>query len=483
MSVHVSRRTLMQAAAMIGLSACSADGHSAAAAHNAMRRHNRATTPVAPSVGDVATRRLERATFGVTDALRSEVDAAGGFEGWLDAQLANRLPAQGRGTTLLADIESRLSPVDREQTKKGPQRAEATRLCLETITGRTVFGAALGADQLRHRVVDVLADLLHVTSSTQPELFDICEYDSVLRAGAFGRFADLVLATARQPAMLAFLDQMGSRADGGRTPNENYARELMELHTVGVDGGYDEQDVGEVAHVLSGWTVDRRSHRFEFRAGWHDLGGFGAADDIIGWKRDTGDVGEAAGVALIEHLACHPSTARRVAHLFARRFVSEQISTDDELVREAAEVFTHHDTAIGPMLRHLLTSDRFAGAATLMIRRPTDLVAHAVRVAGADVSSTHIDSTLELLVGVMSVLGHVPYGWPSPNGYPTSSAAWSSAGAMISRWNAMVTLCDPSTQRSSPAAPTGLRLDPATLGVSNPSELVAALCGPDHQVY
>ncbi|HPU38176.1 MAG TPA: DUF1800 domain-containing protein [Microthrixaceae bacterium] len=477
MNFEVSRRTLMQAAALIGLAACSAERSTSAATRGG------ASTSVAPA-GDSLTRRLERSTFGVTPELRAAVDTAGGFESWLDQQLSDRVPTQDHVTKRLADVEARLPQITGGRIRSGPERAETTRLCVETITGRTVFGAAFGPDQLRQRVIDVLADLLHVTSSTQPEIFGVCAYDSVLRAGAFGRFSDVLLASARQPAMLAFLDQAASRADGGRAPNENYARELMELHTIGVDGGYDEQDVIELAHVLSGWTVDRHSNRFEYRAEWHALGPFRTGHDIVGWQPDTGEVGEAAGISVIEHLARHPSTARRLAHVFARRFISEQISREDELVREAAEVYTEHDTAIGPMLRHLLTSERFSTSATLMLRRPVDLVAHAFRVAGADAPPTQLDSDLALLVGVMNVLGHVPYGWPSPNGYPTSSAAWSNAGAMISRWNAMVTFVDPSpAQRTGSADKGGLQLDPAALGAASPAELVAALCRPEHQVY
>ena len=209
MNFEVSRRTLMQAAALIGLAACSAERSTSAATRGG------ASTSVAPA-GDSLTRRLERSTFGVTPELRAEVDTAGGFESWLDQQLSDRVPTQDHVTKRLADVEARLPQITGGRIRSGPERAETTRLCVETITGRTVFGAAFGPDQLRQRVIDVLADLLHVTSSTQPEIFGVCAYDSVLRAGAFGRFSDVLLASARQPAMLAFLDQAASRADGGR---------------------------------------------------------------------------------------------------------------------------------------------------------------------------------------------------------------------------------------------------------------------------
>lgn len=430
-------------------------------------------------------RRLERASFGATDALGAEVEKAGGFEAWLDAQLAGKAPATSPATHALLDgIDARLPALTSLHFDQR-ERAEAARLSFQTITGRTVFGAAFAPDQLRQRVVDVLADHLHVSSTLQPELFGVCAYDTVLRDGAFGRFADLLVATARQPAMLAFLDQDSSRADHGRIPNENYAREVMELHTVGVDGGYDEGDVGELAHVLSGWSMDRRTNSYQFKANWHDLGPFAEQGDILGWRPSAGEVGEAAGVAALEHLAKHSATAHRLAHLFARRLVSETIAPDDPLVREAAALYQSHDTEIGPMVRHLLVSDRFATSATIMLRRPIDLVAHVLRTAGTPHTPDDLEPTLTLLAGLMNVLGQVPYGWPAPNGYPTASAAWANGGAMIGRWNAMVTL----TEIGGTASQVGLQgqsalqLDPTALGAKTQADLVSRLCGPDHQVF
>lgn len=481
MDTALSRRRLLQSVALVGLSACSDEGARARSAPTAPSTTTGAapttvattTTTIDPAL--VLERRLERATFGVTPALRAEVDAAGGFEPWLDAQLRPDELAAPDGAWRLRAVDARMPELGDLRFDTTEEQRVASRLAVQTITGRTLLGAAWGPDQLRQRMVDLLADLLHVTSSEQPELFGVPDYDRVLRAGAFGRFADLLAATARHPAMLVFLDNGTSRADGGRIPNENYARELMELHTVGVDGGYDEADVVELAHVLSGWSVVRATRTYRFRPDWHDLGPLAAAGDVLGWRPTA--PGERAGEEALEHLAHHPATARRLAHQLARRFVSEAIERDHPLVVEAAEVYLGADTALGPVVRHLLLSDHFAGAATLMVRRPIDLVAHVLRTTGAELrlGEGAIDQTLQSLLGLMRVLGQVPYGWPAPDGYPWSSAAWSNAGAMISRWNGMTTLAA--------AERFGIVVDPAVAGAADRAALVATLCGPAHQVF
>ena len=481
-TLTLSRRALLQSLAVVGASACTGGGSPPRTA-SGPTSSTTSRPGGATDLGDLLHRRLERSTFGVTPALLVAVEKAGGFEKWLDGQISGAPgEATAEVTSLLDAVESRLPALTDLRFESKEERRVAGRLSRETITGRTVFGAAFGADQLRGRVVAVLADLLHVSSSSQPELFGICDYDHVLREGAFGRFSDLLVASARHPAMLTFLDQASSRADGGNVPNENYAREVMELHTVGVDGGYDESDVKELAHVLSGWSIERQTRTFVFRNAWHDLGSLATDGDILGWRPDTAQQGEQAGIAVLQHLATRPATAHRLAHRFARSFVSDTVSPGDPLVAEAAEVYLDHDTAIGPLVVHLLTSDRFEETATLMLRPPLDLVAHTLRVAGGVPAPEDLDVTLRSLVGLMYVLGQFPYGWPAPNGYPSGSAAWSGAGAMIGRWNAMVTLGG-ERDVGPGAARLGMRLDPAAVGASDPAGLVSALCGPEHQVY
>ncbi len=155
-------------------------------------------------------------------------------------------------------------------------------------------------------------------------------YDrDVIRPLALGRFVDLLTAVAAHPAMLHFLDQASSRADGGRTPNENFGRELMELHSVGSDGGYSEDDVKAVAHLLTGWSVTDVTGGFTFRTSWHDPGPMTESREVLGWSRGA-LAGEQAGRAFIEHLARHPVTARRICHKLARRLIGEHVAPDGD---------------------------------------------------------------------------------------------------------------------------------------------------------
>ncbi len=477
MPLELSRRSLLQSVALCGVSACSFDrGTTGSDRVGEATKAQQAATEAVDRTASLM-RRLERATFGVTSPLREQVDSPAAFERWLDSQLDGERGFTDADTLAYSDaVEALLGDHDFADLVPGDagsaELADMRRRSVQTLVGRTVVGAAFGEDQLRQRVVDVLADLLHVSSSQSPEIFLVPDYDEVLREGAFGRFADLLATTARHPAMLVFLDQATSRADGGRTPNENYAREVMELHTVGVDGGYDEQDVVELAHVLTGWSIDRVTRSFTFRAGWHDLGSFATGGDILGWRPDATQTGEQAGAAAIEHLAKHPATARKIAHRFARHFVSESIAVDDDLVVEAAQVYTENDTALGPVVRHLLTSERFDGTATLMLRRPIDLLAHVLRVTGARLDPAEPERTTRGMAGLLHVMGQLPYAWPAPNGYPFGSAAWSNPGAIISRWNAMITL-----------AGSEIALSPDAIGAAGSEELVTLLCGPAHQLH
>ncbi|CAN5595636.1 DUF1800 domain-containing protein [soil metagenome] len=428
------------------------------------------TTTSAPKVDpdSVLRRQLERATFGLTPTLWDHVSSIG-FERWLDDQLTAPDSLGGSiddpyaaGFTLVdatIPTAAQIGGVPRQE------RQRFRPALMQGIGARVILRAALAPDQVRQRLVDTFADLLHVSSAEAPTIFGLDEYDRLLRTNVLGRFADLLAASATSTAMLSFLDNASSRADGGRHPNENFARELMELHTVGVDGGYAEGDVVEAAHVFSGWSVDRSGSHFEFRAPWHDLGRLASGGDILGW-RPTGD-GEAAGRSLLDHLAHHPATARRIAHELARRFVSESLSPDDPIVERAAEVYLAQDTSIAAVVRELLTSPDFATRSTLMARRPIDLLATLVRRAAPAPDPAQAVVLGQELVALSTALGQSPYGWPGPDGYIWASGAWTNAGALIARWNAVTTVAGTLTWP----------------GAADPSSAVLTACGPEIQVF
>ncbi|MCB0977713.1 MAG: DUF1800 domain-containing protein [Acidimicrobiales bacterium] len=471
---HLSRRQLLQTIALAGIAAgCSStEGASPRASGSS------STTRSGPGAGGGADSdadlrlRIERASFGVTPTLWKEVSSVG-FATWLDRQIASA-PKQAEGS--FAELDGAIDAILPERPGGGrlakEDKAELRRASVGVLTARTVLGAAYAPDQLRQRMVDVLADRLHVSSSGVPELYFLPSYDRMLRENAFGRFADLLVEMASHPAMLLSLDNAASRADGTNRPNENFGRELMELHTVGVDGGYDETDVVEAAHVFSGWSLDRRTAEFTFKPEWHSLGPLAEGGDILGWKPKGR--GEADGKDFLEYLARHPATAERLVHLLARRFVSEEIAADHPLVKEAVDIYDEQDTRLGPVVAHLLTSDRFPAAATKMLRRPIDMVATTLRRAAAEPKPDDVESIAGGLFGVLRVMGQVPYAWPAPDGYPTPSAAWSNAGAVISRWNSLITLAHDGVP--------GLALDPRRIDTSDRDQMLLTLCSPDLQL-
>jgi uncharacterized protein (DUF1800 family) len=245
----------------------------------------------------------------------------------------------------------------------------------------------------------------------------------VIRAHALGKFKELIRASATSPAMLVYLDgKENKKRDPGDVPNENYARELLELHTLGVDGGYTQADVYEAARSLTGWRL---------RTGWgKGTVYFDAALHDGGEKHVLGQMIPAAGGAadldrLIEITCGHPSTARHIATKLVRRFVSEDIPSS--LVTRVAEVFTATDGDIKSLLRTILASDEFKAAKGLKFKRPLVYIVSSLRSLGAD---THAHQPL---IEYLQRMGQGPFQYPTPDGYPDRAAPW--LGTLLWRWN------------------------------------------------
>ena len=290
--------------------------------------------------------------------------------------------------------------------------------------------------------------------------------DNAIRPHVFGKFEDMVLATAQHPAMLFYLDnfqsmapvtqratrptpEQQSRRQGGL--NENYARELMELHTLGVNGGYTQEDVVDVARILTGWSfggagnrMDTRqarasyedgrlvlpevdyaeAYRFRFRSPLHDAG----EKTVMGHYFAPGG-GQQEGVELIRMLARHPSTARHIATQLATRFVADE--PPEALVDHLAEVFLATSGDLREVTRALFTSDAFyhADIAGNRVKSPLLLVASTLRLTHARMVDVRV------LMEPLRSLGEAPYLAEPPTGYPETSAQWASSGAMLSRMN------------------------------------------------
>jgi uncharacterized protein (DUF1800 family) len=268
-----------------------------------------------------------------------------------------------------------------------------------------------------------------------------------IRPHALGRFRDLVLATARHPAMLFYLDNwLSTRADwvvpggpyAGRRLglNENYARELMELHTVGVDGGYTQQDVIEVARCFTGWTIDRpqQGGGFIFRSQAHDRG----TKRVLGQVIPAGG-GQEEGERVIEILTRHEATARFIATKLARRFVSDDPPA--ALVERAAATFRRSDGDIRAVLTTIFTSPEFWSADDAYrakIKSPLEVVASAVRALDGHVAGPGADAAGGgglALAREVGKLGQPLYEAQPPTGYPDRAEAWVNTGALLGRMN------------------------------------------------
>lgn len=299
--------------------------------------------------------------------------------------------------------------------------------------------AVYSDQQLYELMVDFWENHFSIFANKDDDRYLLTGYDrETIRPFALGRFRDLLGATAHSPAMLFYLDNWRSSVprpypakgdkpagvDGGF--NENYARELMELHTLGVDGGYTQKDVQEIARCFSGWTIQKPNEQglFLYRPGLHDDG----EKVVLGHKILPGG-GIADGERVLDILATHPSTARFIATKLARRFISDD--PPQSVIDRAAAVFLKTDGSIRETLRAILTSPEFFSttAYRAKVRSPFEYVAAAMRAMNAE---TDGDRPVLDLIGRM---GQPLFGRITPDGYSDRADQWLSSGAMVVRLN------------------------------------------------
>jgi hypothetical protein len=294
----------------------------------------------------------------------------------------------------------------------------------EEITRHTLLRGVYSKRQLFEVMVGFWTDHLNIDLEKGDCIYLKASDDRlVIRAHALGKFKELIRASATSPAMLVYLDgKENKKGSPGDVPNENYARELLELHTLGVDGGYTQLDVFEAARCLTGWRLRTgwRKGTVYFDASLHD-------DDekrVLGQLIPAG--GGAADLERVVDIACrHPSTAKHIAAKLVRRFVSEDVPAS--LVSSAADVFTATDGDIKSLLRAILTSDEFKAAKGLKFKRPFQYIVSSLRALGAD---THAHQPL---IEYLQRMGQGPFQHPTPDGYPDRAAPW--LGTLLWRWN------------------------------------------------
>ena len=368
---------------------------------------------------------VRRFSWGLTPALAAEVKAAGGGRAWFLRQLQPAKVADAPGDEVDTWFPSlRLTP--RRIFENQDNDVQGSWEVAADHSRWTVARRIACKRQVHEVMVDFWSNLLNVSLFHDDAIFWRMDYDRVIRAQALTSFERLLHATITHPAMGLYLDNAFSSKE---SPNENLGRELLELHTVGVDAGYTEDDVKASARMLTGYRVDVwwPSFRAFYDTDRHDT----EPVRVLGFRHaNRSPDGRAATLAYLSYLARHPATARRLARRLCVKFVSDQPST--AIVNAVARAYLAHGTAIKPTLRALVDHPDFAAAAGKKVRTPTEDYVATVRALGIRPQRpTTDDSFANAMLWQYSEAGQPPYEWPAPNGYPEVDGAWASAGRVL----------------------------------------------------
>jgi uncharacterized protein (DUF1800 family) len=431
-------------------------------------------------------------------------------------QLLDLPPEQRYQSILKMSPEERL---DLTRSFKGPQAMQLVdgmkpeqRETIEAIMApQLVVGGEISQAKLLRAIYserqldEVMTDFwfnhFNIFIGKGPDRYMITAYErDVIRPHALGKFKDLLVATAKSPAMLFYLDNWQSVGPNSelakygpqRRPaymrrgpfivprpqannqkaknrpsglNENYAREIMELHTLGVDGGYTQKDVTELAKVLTGWSIEQpqRGGDFKFNERAHEPG----TKYVLGHK--ISQHGESEGMEMLDILAHHPSTARFISRKLAMRFVADQ--PPQSLIDRMADTFIKKDGDIREVLRTMFQAPEFwsADAYRAKVKTPLEFVASAVRASGVEVNNAMP------LVQRLNQMGMQLYGMQPPTGYSMKAETWVNSSALVNRMNFAL-------QLGSGRLP-GITADPqAILHGATPQDATAALAAMEGSI-
>jgi uncharacterized protein (DUF1800 family) len=362
----------------------------------------------------------------------------------LPAALSERLGGldtyrQPVGQTLAQLLAVRGQAKNETEEAKQHRREVVSKIVLDTDEAR-IARAVDSPRQLEEVMVDFWFNHFNVFSGKGLERALILSYErDAIRPYAMGNFRELLGATAKHPAMLYYLDNWLSTADGyvprGRAEgpkakstglNENYARELMELHTMGVDSGYTQKDVTELARMLTGWTYNNRdlvvrNHGFAFDSARHDRG------DKVWLGHTIHNGGQGEGEYALDVLAMLPQTAHHISFQLAQYFVQDQ--PPPALVDRMAKSYLDSKGDIRTVLRTLFSSPEFMSPAAVgaKFKTPYQFVVSAARASNAPVTD------LKPLLGSLNKLGMPLYGCQTPDGYKNTQDAWLNPDALSRR--------------------------------------------------
>lgn len=436
-----------------------------------------------------------RASFGPTPELLAEIEALG-VDAWVEQQLHPAAIDDHEVDAALAPLSDlRRTPAELQLMQRRGNDAIAD------LRVAALVRAARSNRHLQEVMVDLWHDQLTASALKSPVEWHLPMYDrTVIRPLALGRYVDLLKAATRSGAMLEYLDTVASSAP---KVNENHGRELLELHTVGA-GAYSQSDVVGAARVLSGWTVDPLSLEVVHDPERHDA----RPAAVLGWTTPgrAGAAGAGDLDLMLEHLALLPATARRIASVLIRRFVSDEPPA--ALVESTAATYLQTGSDLAATLHHVLTSDDFRTGGTPLVRRPFDLFAALLRATSAAIDVPNLVEQLVVLpqpvaplaqpvvdtTGLVDPLVDPAVGWalperraawstrhvlqlagqplfaaPNPAGHPLAAERWSTGDGLLRRWSLAADLVHNRV--------SGIRVDPPSLaiGASTAGEAVDLL--------
>jgi uncharacterized protein (DUF1800 family) len=347
----------------------------------------------------------------------------------VDAQLARYQTLSMSSTQIFDQFEKPI--IERRRAKKNQQEIEEgiapenrPRRLIAELSAQRLIRATDSERQLNEVMADFWLNHFNIFAPKGLDRVLITSYErDVIRPHMWGKFEDLLLATAKSPAMLFYLDNARSRAGA---INENYAREIMELHTLGVDGGYTQQDVTELARVLTGWSIARpnEGEGFVFRRFAHDRG----EKTVLGIHFRAGG-GMEEGERMIHVLAHQPATAHHIAYKLCQRFIADEPPAS--AVDRVAKVFLATDGDLRRTVQAVIDSPEFWDPQHYRnkMKTPFEFAVSAIRAVGGC-----IDDPLPV-ARQLQQMGEGLYLSQPPTGYSDTAQAWSGSGELMARLN------------------------------------------------
>jgi uncharacterized protein (DUF1800 family) len=378
-----------------------------------------------------------RLTFGPTPKVIADIRSMG-IDKWIDRQLKpDAIPDTRAEQKLRTDLP--LYTMSYADLVAAGDANGKKNLHADDANVRNAIGRMIWSDrQLFEMTVDMFNDFLHVAAYKDGNEYFRADFDrTVVRAHAFGNYADMLTAAVSHPAMLNYLDQQQSTKND---INENLGREILELFSVGAFNGYNETDVRQAAMLQTGRSI--RNGAYIYRPETHYVGPV----KIMGFSTPnaTAEGGEAAQAAYFRYVALHPNTAKYLAQTMATRFVSD--TPPATIVTRMAKAYTDSKGQIVPMIMAMLRSTEFWESVGQKVRRPMEYLTATYRALGVqpdapagytqnNMNQSPFAQGLGDLQNKLTDLGQFPMGMPTPNGYPDVYVAWTSAGTMINNWN------------------------------------------------